>query len=176
MTSQHNLVGAHLEERYEVVRQIDEGGMGVVYEASDPVLGESVAIKVYNVPSGVSEQEIAKRFENEIKNASRNHQNIVPVKNAGFDQKRRVVYFVMQLIDGPNLAELIEDAPLDEDRALRIFGGVGRAISHLHGIEPPLFHRDIKPQNVLISNVDKPDEHPWLTDFGIAKKADAPRT
>lgn len=101
------------------------------------------------------------------------HPNVVPVYGAGFERPH--FYISMRLISGPDLGHLLHDhGAMPERRALRILGQVGSALHAVH--ESKLVHRDIKPGNVLLWNAGEEDEHAMLTDFGIAKGLDDPRS
>src|SRR5579862_2625209 len=155
-----------LGNRYRLLNPLGEGGMASVFVAQDERLGRKVALKLLS-ESLLQDESFVKRFQSEAEAAANlSHPNIVSVYDVGQDGDRR--YIVMELVTGRNLKEIIEDrGPLPPDRAVGIISQVldGLAYAHDHG----LIHRDIKPQNILVTREDVAK----LADFGIAKAADA---
>ncbi len=143
--------------------------MASVYAAVDERLGRSVAIKILS-DSLCSDESFVRRFQHEAEAAARlSHPNIVSVYDVGADQGRR--FIVMELIAGRNLKDLIRDrGPLSMEQLVAIGAEIldGLGYAHQHG----LIHRDIKPQNILISR----EGTPKLADFGIAKAVEASST
>src|SRR5690348_2368957 len=124
---------------YEIVAQIGKGGMGQVYRARDTRLGRDVAIKVSNA-------KFTERFAGEARAiAALNHPNICTLYDVGPD------YLVMELVEGPTLADRIQQGPLPAEEAVRIARQIGEALDAAH--EKNIVHRDLKPANVKI----KPD-------------------
>lgn len=150
---------------YEIGERIGAGGMGVVYRATDLVLGRPVAFKV--LAAHLLEDATARtRFQREIRSAvAVEHPNIVPVYAGGFEADH--FFLAMRLVNGPNLSTLIAGDGLTDERALRLFEQIASALGHVH--RSGLVHRDVKPQNVLVANVGEADEYAMLTDFGIAR-------
>jgi serine/threonine protein kinase len=140
------------------------GGMGVVYRATDIELERVVALKVIT-PALAEEEDFRRRFVAESKAAaSIEHPNVIPVYYAG--QREGVLYIVMRYIDGPDLRALVRaQGRLEPERAAHIVAQVAAALdaAHAHG----LVHRDVKPANVLLGH----DDHTYLTDFGLTKRA-----
>ncbi|MEV7617865.1 serine/threonine-protein kinase [Streptomyces sp. NPDC089799] len=153
-----------LGRRYEPLRVIGRGGMGVVFAAEDLRLERMVAVKVLTRQEGLGEK-AAQRFRDEaIALARISHPCVVAVHDAGMDDS--VPYLVMELLDGEDLADLVAGhGPLSVDRACRVavdmLTGLGAA--HASGV----LHRDVKPQNVRITR-----RGVVLYDFGLAKLAD----
>src|SRR5919199_3172263 len=151
-----------LNGRYRVGPKIGAGGMAVVYRGYDALLGRGVAIKVLRDQYAADPAFLA-RFEREAQAvAALTHPNIINIFDVGVDGGTH--YFVMELVDGPNLKEVIQaHGPLPPDDAvgimLQVLAGLGYA--HARG----LVHRDVKPQNILLP----PDGTAKVTDFGIAK-------
>jgi Protein kinase domain len=151
-----------LAGRYELLGNIGEGGMGVVYRAVDRVLDRIVAVKVLPVGSAMDESVVA-RFEREARAAaSLSHPNIVAVFDAGSEDATH--FIVMEFVSGVSLAERLHHPPAIPvahvvGLAAQIAGGL--AAAHRAGI----VHRDIKPSNVMVdqSGIAK------LLDFGIAR-------
>lgn len=148
--------------RYEVLEQIGTGGMAVVYKAKDVLLNRIVTIKVLREQFG-SDEEFLRRFRREAQAAaSLSHPNIVSIYDVGKDGE--IEYIVMEYIEGRNLKEIIRNyAPLSPEQAILIAKQIGEAIHHAH--EHHIIHRDIKPQNILVTA----DGRVKVTDFGIAR-------
>jgi serine/threonine protein kinase len=103
------------------------------------------------------------RFERESKlAASLDHPNVIPIHNAG--EFEGVLYLAMRLVDGADLRSILRQGRLEPARAVNVIGQVAAALdaAHAHG----LVHRDVKPANVLVT----PDDHVYLTDFGLSKR------
>jgi predicted ATPase/tRNA A-37 threonylcarbamoyl transferase component Bud32 len=146
---------------YEIVSLLGSGGMGEVYLALDPRLRRQVAIKVLRPGSG--DDDLAKRrLLREAQTAARlDHPNICTVYEVGEDDGR--AFIVMQFIEGETLASRLSRKSLDAGEALAIATRVAEALvqAHRHGIT----HRDIKPQNIMLSGRDQVK----VLDFGLAK-------
>jgi eukaryotic-like serine/threonine-protein kinase len=145
---------------YEIVSPLGVGGMGEVYRARDSKLGRSVAIKV--LPSEVAKDpETLDRFRREAKVlASLNHPNIASIY--GFEDSDRPG-LVMELVEGPTLADRILAGPLSVEEALTIAKQVCEALEYAH--ERGIVHRDVKPANIKVAA----DGTVKLLDFGLAK-------
>lgn len=158
--------GAIISNRYEIIEQIGLGGMSIVYKAKDRKLGRIVTFKVLR-GEYVKDQEFIKRFTVEARAAaSLSHPNIVNVYDVGHDGL--VYYIVMEYIDGVTLKEIIKRrAPFSNDEVLGVAVQIASALSHAHNHN--IIHRDIKPQNIMVTanGVIK------VTDFGIAKAVGA---
>lgn len=154
--------GAIISNRYEIIEQIGSGGMSIVYKAKDRKLGRVVTFKVLR-SEYVKDVDFIKRFEVEARAAaSLSHPNIVNVYDVGHDGL--VNYIVMEYIDGVTLKEVIKRrAPFSNDETLGVAIQIASALAHAHNHN--IVHRDIKPQNILVTanGVIK------VTDFGIAK-------
>jgi serine/threonine-protein kinase len=147
--------------RYEIQSQIGAGGMGEVYRARDERLSRDVAIKV--LPEGFTEDaERVARFQREAQVlASLNHPNIGAIY--GLEESDGVRALVMELVDGPTLADRIAAGPMPIDEALRIAKQIAEALEVAH--ERGIIHRDLKPANVKVT----PDDTVKVLDFGLAK-------
>lgn len=157
------LIGTSLDG-YLIEEKVGEGGMGVVYRANDLGLRRQVAVKTLFLAA--ANQERRHRFEREARVAAGiSHPNVVQVFDFGVAEGH--LYLVMQLVDGPDLSHLIASAPIELNRALRLFRDVSRGLHKVHS--SGLVHRDIKPSNVLIQDLGTPDERAMITDFGIAR-------
>jgi Tol biopolymer transport system component len=141
---------------YEILERIGAGGMGEVYRARDTRLGRDVAVKV-------SAQRFSERFEREARAiASLNHPNICTLHDVGPD------YLVMELVEGPTLADRIKEGAIPLDETLAIGRQIADALDAAH--EKGIVHRDLKPGNVKI----KPDGVVKVLDFGLAKTGGTP--
>ncbi len=147
--------------RYQVLARLGKGGMGEVYQALQPGLGRLVAIKVLP-PELQHDREFVERFNREAQALARlNHPNIVTVHEFGVEEGR--YYFVMELVDGTNLRQLLRDGKLPPERALRIVPQVCDALEYAH--EEGVVHRDVKPENILVDRKGRVK----IADFGIAR-------
>ena len=162
--------GQHIADRYQLDRRIAVGGMGEVWEASDTRLGRSVAVKVLR-PELTDDPEFLHRFRIEARTvASLDHAGIAGVHDYGEDEGvggRRTAWLVMELVRGEPLSTLIARGPLPTEETLRIVEEAAWALQAAH--ERGFVHRDVKPGNILV----RTDGMVKLTDFGIAKAADA---
>ena len=136
---------------YEILSRIGVGGMGEVWKARDPRLNRDVAIKV-------SAYEFTDRFEREARTiAALNHPNVCTLHDIGPN------YLVMELVEGPTLAERIRQGPIPLEEALAIAKQIADALEAAH--EKAIVHRDLKPANIKI----RPDGSVKVLDFGLAK-------
>lgn len=136
---------------YEIVAPIGKGGMGEVYQARDTRLDRPVAIKV-------SVARFSERFASEARAiAALNHPNVCTLYDVGPD------YLVMELVEGPTLADRLKEGPLPPAEALRIARQIADALEAAH--EKGIVHRDLKPANVKV----KSDGLVKVLDFGLAK-------
>src|ERR1700733_12825161 len=141
---------------YEILAPLGKGGMGEVYRARDTRLNRDVAVKV-------SVERFSERFEREARViASLNHSNICHLYDVGPN------YLVMELIEGPTLAERIKQGPIPLEEALNIARQIADALEAAH--EKGITHRDLKPGNIKI----KPDGTVKVLDFGLAKMGGTP--
>ena len=154
---------------YDVVSALGAGGMGEVYRATDTKLGRSVAIKI--LPDAfTSDPDRVSRFEREARVlASLNHPHIAAIY--GLEEAGDRKLLVMELVEGPTLADLIagesKDSPLRIDKALRLAQQIAEALEAAH--EKGIVHRDLKPSNVKVT----PENNVKLLDFGLAKAFEA---
>jgi WD40 repeat protein len=149
---------------YEVVSRLGAGGTGEVYRARDTTLHRDVAIKVL-LPPLVNDPDRLARFNREAQLlASLNHPNIAHVH--GLADANGVRAFVMELVDGPTLADRVVRGPIPMNEALPIAKQIAEALeaAHEHGI----IHRDLKPANIKV----RPDGIVKVLDFGLAKALD----
>lgn len=157
--------------RYEIISEIGQGAMGVVYRALDPMLERTVAIKTISLDLSKDEfEEFEQRFYREAKSAGRlNHPNIVTIHDVG--NTDNVAYMAMEFLEGVELRDIMDaGAQLEIDKIVEIVSQVadGLEFAHEHGV----VHRDIKPSNIMIlkNGLAK------ITDFGIALIPSSSRT
>jgi eukaryotic-like serine/threonine-protein kinase len=150
---------------YEVSGSIGAGGMGEVYRAKDTRLGRSVALKVLP-PEVASDPERRKRFEQEARSVSTlNHPNICALYDIGSAEvpdSGMLDYIVMELLDGPSLADRVAKGPLPLREALEYAAQIADALGKAH--RQGVVHRDVKPGNIILTK-----EGAKLLDFGLAK-------
>jgi serine/threonine-protein kinase len=150
--------------RYRLQHLIGRGGMGEVWRAFDTETQRVVAIKVLPMDTATDEEFIA-RFRREARVAAGlNSPNIVPIHNFGEIDGR--LYVDMQVIDGRDLEEVLDDGPMRPERAVRIIEQVAAALRAAHNAG--LVHRDVKPSNILLNR----DDFAYLIDFGLARTDD----
>ena len=147
--------------RYEIEDMIGIGGMAIVYRAKQLTLGRSVALKL--LAAEFTSDDFRERFRREGKlAASLDHSNIVPVYDA--DEADGRLFIAMRLVEGETLAERVRrDGAIPSSKTLALLNPIASALDAAH--DAGLVHRDVKPQNILLSRSD----HPYLADFGIAK-------
>jgi tetratricopeptide (TPR) repeat protein/tRNA A-37 threonylcarbamoyl transferase component Bud32 len=166
---------------YEVLEELGRGGMGVVYKARQKALNRVVALKMIRDSALAGPQERA-RFRKEAEAvAELHHPGIVQIYE--LDECRGLPYFSMELMEGGNLAALLEKGPLASREAARLIEAIARAIHAAH--EKGIVHRDLKPANVLLTSggrepsgeaqtgVSRPPLAgyiPKVADFGLAKR------
>jgi serine/threonine-protein kinase len=152
--------GTHLGP-YEIVAPLGAGGMGEVYRASDSKLKREVAVKVLSSEFATDAQRMA-RFEREAQVlASLNHPNIASIY--GLEESSGVRALVMELVEGPTLAERIAQSPIALEDAIPIAKQIAEALEYAH--ERAIIHRDLKPANIKVT----PEGQVKVLDFGLAK-------
>jgi serine/threonine protein kinase len=168
---QNRLAHHVVAERYELLERVGRGGFGVVWRARDTLLERHVAVKEIHIPGFLDEEDRAglrERVLREARAAARlDHPGAVTVFDVIEDDGHPVI--VMELVDAPNLAELVaRRGPLPPDEVARVGLEVLDVLraAHAHGI----VHRDVKPANVLVSNSGRVR----LGDFGVAAILDDP--
>jgi len=156
--------GQLISNRYEIIDKLGSGGMSVVYRAKDVLLDRCVTFKVLR-EEYVTTEEFTARLRDEAKAVAKlSHPNIVNVYDVG--NEGDINYIVMEYIDGATLKDIINrKAPFEDNDTISVALQIAAALSHAHANK--IIHRDIKPQNVLVTSggVIK------VTDFGIAKSA-----
>lgn len=150
--------------RYEILSELGQGAMGVVYKARDPMLDRIVAIKTINLTLPKDElAEYEARFYQEAKAAGGlSHRNIVTIYDIG--RSERVAYMAMEFLEGQELRHMLQArAPIQVPQALDICAQVAEGLQYAH--ERQIIHRDIKPANIMVLT----DGLVKITDFGIAR-------
>jgi len=151
-----------LADRYELAEQIGNGGYCEVWRAMDAVLSRRVAVKLLH-PGYAGKADVLARFRAEARHAGGlSHPNIARVYDFREPADRQPPYLVMELVDGPSLAEVLAGGPLHAVQAMDIIAqaATGLRVAHAAG----LIHRDVKPANLLLA----PGSIVKITDFGIA--------
>ena len=153
--------GQKINDRYEIIRSIGEGGMANVYLGYDTILDRNVAIKVLRGDLS-NDEKFVRRFQREALSASSlAHPNIVEVYDVGEDNG--LYYIVMEYIEGKTLKQLLKKrGTLTLSEAIDIMLQLTDGMAHAH--DSYIIHRDLKPQNIMI----KDDGQIKITDFGIA--------
>jgi serine/threonine protein kinase len=147
--------------KYQIVSVIGEGGMGRVYEATDPVIGRRVAIKVISL--GVDTPDARVRFFREAQAAGcLSHPNIITIHDIGGDANE-APYIVMEFLEGTDLSHQLRAGTLSVDKKLQIAMEICEGLAHAH--EKGIIHRDIKPANIFVTG----QGHIKIVDFGLAR-------
>ncbi|NOY92457.1 MAG: serine/threonine protein kinase, partial [Deltaproteobacteria bacterium] len=164
------LIGAILAGRYEVLRRIGEGGMGLVYEAEHKGIEKRVAIKVLRDDFS-KRPEVVERFQLEAKSASKiGNAHIIDISDFG-ETPSGASYFVMEFLDGQDLADLLAaEGTLPAERAVGLVRQCCRALGAAQ--RKGVVHRDMKPENIFLTTRDEVPDFVKIVDFGIAKMND----
>ncbi|MFM9959719.1 MAG: bifunctional serine/threonine-protein kinase/formylglycine-generating enzyme family protein [Planctomycetaceae bacterium] len=156
-------VGTLVAQRYEVVEELGEGGMGLVFRVKDRKVRRDLVLKFIR-PDLVHQPGMVERLSAEADAAAAlNHPHVVTLHNRESDPHGE--FLVMEFVDGPNLLQLLQQTggKLSVERAVRYIGQVGSALQAAH--DAGILHRDVKPSNVLINRSDVAK----LADFGLAR-------
>jgi serine/threonine protein kinase len=147
---------------YQIDKKIGQGGMGTVYRARDKKLGKTVAVKVLSHREP-AESDSRKRLRNEARAAAiLNHPSIVTVLD--YDEADDVPFVVYEYVEGKTLDQVIREDPMTYERVIDIATQLAGALEYAH--RRGILHRDIKPQNIIITN----EGLAKILDFGLAKK------
>ncbi len=148
--------------RYEILEKIGQGGFAVVYRARDTQLDRLVALKELK-PMLLTDPDAVKNFHQEARNIARlDHPHVVTIYDVYETQQRQ--FIVMQLVDGPSLAQLLAtQGPLLWSEAVEVITALAVGLDYAHSRD--ILHRDLKPANILLNS----NHRPMLSDFGLAK-------
>jgi serine/threonine protein kinase len=153
--------------RYEILAELGQGAMGVVYKAHDPKIDRLVAIKTIALrgQNAKDEREFRERFFNEARAAGRlNHPRIITIFDVGEELERRDPYIVMEYVSGQSLEEhLSSGRKLPFANVLQLVQEIAEALDYAH--TQGIVHRDIKPANIMLTE----EGHAKIADFGVAK-------
>ena len=149
----------------EILKEIGNGGMAIVYKAKDHVLNRDVAVKVLR-DEYTTDSDFIKRFNIEAQSAANlQHPNIVAIYDVGHEEENNLYYIVMELIKGKTLKEIInKDEKLSWKWAINIAIQIASALENAH--KNGIVHRDIKPHNIMITE----DGVAKVTDFGLSRQ------
>jgi serine/threonine protein kinase len=154
--------------RYEIVRELGKGAMGIVYLAKDPLIGRLVALKTIR-PSAHADDEDTREFQARFVREAQaagilNHPSIVTVHDIGVDDPTGVSFIAMEYVEGQNLKEVLSAGrPLSFEQAGDIIAQVAEGLDFAHA--KGIVHRDVKPANIILLEGNRAK----ITDFGIAK-------
>ena len=151
-------------EGYEIQSKLGQGAMGSVYRAKQVSLDRIVALKILS-PRLAKDKSYVRRFLTEARSVAKlNHANIIQGIDVGESNKH--FYFAMEYVDGVTLIEILrEEGPFEEKRALEIMESIAEALDHAH--RNGLVHRDVKPDNIMVTQAGDAK----LCDLGLAKSA-----
>lgn len=154
--------------RYEIVRELGKGAMGIVYLAKDPLIGRLVALKTIR-PSAHADDEDTREFQQRFVREAQaagilNHPSIVTVHDIGQDEPSGMSFIAMEYVEGANLKEVLSQGrPLSFEQAADIVAQVAEGLDFAHS--KGIVHRDVKPANIILLDGNRAK----ITDFGIAK-------
>jgi serine/threonine protein kinase len=154
--------------RYEIVRELGKGAMGIVYLAKDPLIGRLVALKTIR-PSAHADDEDTREFQQRFVREAQaagilNHPSIVTVHDIGQDEPSGMSFIAMEYVEGQNLKEVLSQGrPLSFEQAADIVAQVADGLDFAHS--KGIVHRDVKPANIILLDGNRAK----ITDFGIAK-------
>lgn len=163
-------VGTTINGKYDIIRQLGAGGMGVVFQAHHAFMDKPVAIKMLSAELA-NDDTAFKRFQAEARAAAAlNHTNIIRVYDLDVSSDG-YPFIVMDYLEGRSLDQILtRQKTLKWQRAVPLFIKICEALAHAHSRK--IVHRDIKPSNIMIVQDDDGDEFPIVVDFGLAKLYD----
>jgi serine/threonine protein kinase len=151
---------------YHLDSVLGHGGIGIIFRATQTILGRRVALKVIN-PVLAGQDDLRTRFVREARaGAAVEHPNALPVYEVGDEDG--LLFISMRYVDGPDLAtEISRESWVDPPRAVETIRQVASALDAAHSTG--LVHRDVKPHNILLATLGGGQQHAYLTDFGLAR-------
>ena len=160
-------MGEEIDSKYEVEELLGAGGMGMVFRARRALLGDEVALKIL-FPHFLKSDLQRRLFTDEaISTAQVNHPNVITIYDADVDERYKVAYMVMELLEGQSFKELmISEAPMAPSMIYPIFTQVCAGLHAAHHMN--IIHRDLKPDNIFLSANDEGELIAKVLDFGIA--------
>jgi len=166
-----DLVGHVLDDRYRIDARIGQGGMGAVYRGTHLLMERSVALKVLR-PERAEDENAVRRFVREAKSTFRfDHPNCVRVNDFGI--ANGLLYLVMEYLDGRTVGEELHyDGPLSTSRVIHVAMQACAALDHAHALN--LVHRDLKPDNIMLTRRGNDADFVKVLDFGLAKLFEGP--
>ncbi|HEX3334854.1 MAG TPA: serine/threonine-protein kinase, partial [Jatrophihabitans sp.] len=163
--------GWRIADRYRVVDRIGAGGMADVFCAHDELLARDVAVKVFRTRTNPDAAYGPERQRAELHALARlNHPNLITLYDGSIGDGDSPAYLVMELVDGPTLAERIAFGAVPEPEVREIGSGIAEALAYVHAAG--MVHRDVKPANILLGTdrtTDSVTLRPRLSDFGIVR-------
>lgn len=157
------MIGKKLANRYEILRELGRGGMGVVFLARDPLLDRDVAIKLLS--PGLVNAESSERFQREARMVAKlDHPGIVSVHDIG--EQDGTLFFVMPYVQGASLRSFLDSGSFNFGEVLEVAAQVAEALDYSHG--KGVVHRDVKPENILVVREESGELRVRVTDFGLA--------
>ncbi len=160
------LLGAIIDERFEILEKLGEGGMGAIYKARQISMDRVVALKIL-LHDQRGDPISAERFRHEAYLASRlKHPNTIVIHDFG-QTEDGLLYIAMEFLSGESLKERLEQGPLSYSIAIKIITQTLQTISEAH--QMGLVHRDLKPGNIFLTRLNGDDDFVKVLDFGIAK-------
>ncbi|MEO1267056.1 MAG: serine/threonine-protein kinase [Myxococcota bacterium] len=158
------LIGQTIANRYRVLSRIGAGGMGVVYKADQAAMDRKIAIKV--LPRDLDDESLIERFHREARAASQlRHPNTITLYD--FGQHEDILYIAMEFLDGISLNQAMKRGPMHPGRVISILIQTLRSLGEAH--KKGIVHRDIKPDNVFLIQLDGTSDFVKVLDFGVAK-------
>ena len=160
-------IGTILLDRYRIEREIGAGGMSHVYLASDQWRNETYAVIKTPFARLLQDKWVVKKFKQEAESLARlKHKGIVELLGHG-NYENQFPFVILEYIEGATLKTVMNELPSDSNRAVNIFLQITQAVEHAHSND--IFHRDLKPDNVMLKQTGKEAESVKIIDFGIAR-------
>ncbi len=161
-------LGKEVAGQFRIERRIGSGGMGAVYKALQPEMNRHVAIKILH-SKYLARKDLVSRFRREARAMSHlSHPNTARVFLYGQLEEDGACYFVMEYLEGRNLAQTVRaEGPMEPERAATIMQKVCMALAEAH--RAGIIHRDLKPENIFLTSQGGIEDFPKVLDFGLAK-------